>query len=220
MRPGIRCTCATAVAAGTLVLSAWAPATSLAGKALRLEVGETPLVAAPILLSSSEVTISNAFWNLGCSEGSLSGSMEQNKSANDYVVINQGAFAGGGNEGLCASAPEFVTYFEPVQTPELKLTTKGQAQLHFTRLRLVPKADVGAPEEHACIVSAITLKGTFPVSTTAQPLVLTFSSAKMKIEVQGPECGTGHGAKPVFFTGTFAVTSRGSIVEAVIYNPR
>ncbi|HUH80705.1 MAG TPA: hypothetical protein VLZ06_05200 [Solirubrobacteraceae bacterium] len=207
------------VAVGTLAVSALAPATSFAGKALKLEVGGTGLAGAPILLSSTEVTISNAFWDLGCSEGSLSGAMEQNRGASDYVVINNGAFAGGGSEGLCASAPEFVTYFAPVQTPELKLNTKGQALLHFTRLRLVPKADVGTPEEHACIVSAATLKGTFPVSTTAQPLVLTFTSAKMKMEAQGSECGAGRGSKPLF-SGTFTVTSRGSTVEAVIFTPR
>lgn len=210
------------IAAGTLAVAAAAPASSMAsGKALKLEVEGTGLVGAPILLSSTEVTVSNAFWNLACSETSLSGSMAQNnKGKGDAVVFTKGAFGGGGSEGLCASGPEFVTTFEPVQTPELTLNTKGKALLRFTRLKLVPLADIEKPEGHqeACIISAATFRGTFPVTETAQPLVITFTAAKMKIEAQGTECGAGREAKPLF-TGTFTVSSRGSTVEVVIFSP-
>jgi hypothetical protein len=221
MRRGMRLTWAMSIAAAALAISAWAPATSMAGGALKLEVGGVGLVGAPILLSSTEVTISNSFWSLGCSETSLSGSMAQNnKGKGDAVVITKEAFGGGGTEGLCASAPEFVTTSQPLQTPELTLNTKGKALLRFTRLRLVPKEDIEKPEalQQACIISAATFRGTFPVTTTPQPLVVTFTNAKMKMEAQGTECGLGREAKPLF-TGTFTVTSRGSTVEVVIFSP-
>ena len=105
------------------------------------------------------------------------------------------------------------------QTPELILSTNGKALLHFTRLRLVPKEDIEKVEDkqEACVISAVTLRGTFPVTTTPQPLAVTFTSAKMKMESQGAECGIGLEGKP-HLTGTFGATSRGSNVEVQLFS--
>ena len=223
MRRGMRLTWAMSIAAGAMLAALGAPSSSLAAsKALKLETGGVGLVGgAPIVLSSTEVTIQNSFWSLACSETALTGTLAQNfKGKGNGVVITKETFGGGGSEGLCASTPEFVTTSQPLQTPELTLNTKGKALLKFTRLRLVPKANIEKPEnkQEACVISAATFRGSFPVTTTAQPLVVTFTGAKMKIEAQGTECGAGPTSKPLF-TGTFTATSRGSTVEAVIFSP-
>jgi hypothetical protein len=224
MQRGIRVTSTMLIAAAALAAAAVAPASSLAGNALKLEIGGTNLVGgSPVSLTSSSVTISNSSWSLACSEVSLNGALSQNRKGkgNAIQITEGGAFGGGGNEGLCASGPEFVTTFEPEQTPELTLNTKGKALLHYTRLRLVPEADIGnnPPNQEACVVSAVTLRGTFPVTTTPAPLEVTFTSAKMKIEAKGSECGIGREGKP-HLTGTFVAKSRGSTIEAQLFNPR
>lgn len=222
MQRGMRLTWTMLIAVGALAAAAVVPASSLAGTALKLDVGGTGLVGgAPITVVSTNVTISNAFWSLACSEVSMNGALAQNRKGkgNSVEITEGGAFGGGGNEGLCASGPEFVTTFEPEQTPELTLNTKGKALLHFTRLRLVPKADIEKVKgkQEACVISAVTLRGTFPVTTTPQPLAVTFTSAKMKMESQGSECGTGLEGKPRL-TGTFGATSRGSTVEVQLFS--
>ena len=224
MQRGMRLTSTMLIAAGALAVAAVAPASSLAGGTLKLEVGGTGLIGgAPISLSSTNVTVANSFWSLACSEVSMNGAVAQNHKGkgNSILITEGGSFGGGGNEGLCASGPEFVTMFEPQQTPELVLNTKGKALLHYTRLRLVPKEDIGKVENHqeACVASALTLRGTFPVTTTAQPLAVTFTSAKMKLESKGAECGIGLEGKPRL-TGTLTATSRGSTVEVQLSSTR
>jgi len=223
MHRGMRLTWTTLFAAGALAVAAAVPASGVAAGALKLETGGTQLVGgSPIALSSGEVTIVNAFWSMACSEASLTGSLAQNnKGKGNSVVITNEAFVGGGEEGLCAGTPEFVSLFQPVQTPELTLSSKGKALLRYTHLRLVPRANIEKVEneQQACVISAVTMRGSFPVTTTPQPLAVTFTGAKMKIEAHGPECGAGREAKP-HFTGTFTATSRGSTVEVVLFNPR
>ncbi len=221
MQRGMRITWTMLIAAGALAAAVVAPASSLAGGALKLETSGTGLVGgAPISLASSNVTITNAFWSLACSEVSMNGVLAQNRKGkgNSVQITEGGAFGGGGNEGLCASGPEFVAKFEPEQTPELTLNTKGKALLHYTRLRLVPEANIEKVEnkQEACVISALTLRGTFPVTTTPQPLAVTFTSSKMKLDAKGPECGVGLEGKP-HFSGTLTATSRGSTVEVQLF---
>ena len=112
MQRGMRVTWTMLIAAGALAAAAAAPASSLAGGALKLEVGGTQLIGgAPISLASTNVTISNAFWSLACSEASLNGALAQNRKGkgNSVEITEGGAFGGGGNEGLCAGGPQFVT---------------------------------------------------------------------------------------------------------------
>lgn len=224
MRRGMRFGFATSIAGGALLAAAVAPPSGLAAAAsLKLEAGGTGLVGnTPMSLVSTELKLLNAFWNITCSQATLSGSVDQNhKGKGDGMVITEGVFGGGGEEGLCAGSPEFVTTLKPIQTPELSLSNKGKALLRYPALRLVPRVDREKPEnqQEACIVSATTLRGTFPVTTTPQPLTVTFTSAKMKIQAQGSECGTGLEAKP-HLTATFTATTRGAPVEVVLYSSR
>ncbi len=219
MRRGKRLTFATSIAVGGLLAVAMAPAGAQAAKVLKLEAGGSQIVGgAKVSVSSTEVGVSNAFFHLACTSGTLSGSIDQNnKGTTDGMVLDEGVFGGGGEEGVCGGTPEFLTKFQPVQTPELVLSKTGKALLHFVSLRLVPRADIEKPEnkQEACIVSATTMRGTFPVTTTPQPLVVTFTAAKMKLQAQGAECGAGPEAKPVF-TATFTGSSHGSPIEVVV----
>lgn len=221
MQRGMRLTSTMLVAAGVLAVTAVAPASSMARGSLKLEVGGTQLTGgAPILLSSANLTISNNVWNMACAETSLKGSLAQNlkSKGNSFLVTEGGLFGGGGEEGHCAGTPQFVVKFIPVQTPELTLNTKGKALLHFVKMRLVPAANIEKPEskQEACVISATNMRGTFPVSETAQPLSVTFTGSKMKMEAQGPECGAGPEARP-HFSATFTATSRGSTVEVGLF---
>jgi len=220
MRRGMRFGFAASIASGALLAAVVAPPSGLAAMSLKLESGGTGLVGnTPMSLVSTELNLSNAFWNIGCSQVTLSGAVDQNhKGKGDGMVITEGLFGGGGEEGLCAGSPEFVTTFKPVQTPELSLSNKGKALLRYMALRLVPRVNREKPENHQepCIASATTLRGTFPVSTVAQPLTITFTAAKMKLKAEGPECGTGLEAKP-HLTVTFTATTRGAPVEVVLY---
>ena len=221
MRRGMRCGFATSIAGGALLAAAVAPSTGQAAMSLKLETGGTGLVGnTPMSLVSTEFKLSNSLWSITCSQVTLSGAVDQNhKGKGDGMVITEGVFGGGGEEGLCAGTPEFVTTYTPIQTPELSLSNKGKALLRYPALRLVPRANREKPENHQepCIVSATTLRGTFPVTTTAQPLAITFTAAKMKLKAEGPECGTGLEAKP-HLTTTFTATTRGAPVEVVLYS--
>jgi hypothetical protein len=212
---------ATPAVASLALLALAAPASAGPAK-LKLEAGGVGLVGgAPVTASSANTTVSSSFWSVACSEGTLQGSVSQNhKSKGDAFVITNGSFGGGGEEGLCASTPEFVTIFQPGQTPELTLAHNGKALLRFPRLRLVPRANIEKPEaqQQACVVSATSLRGTFPVSETPQPLEVTFTGSKMHLGPnQGPECGAGMEARPNL-SGTFTFTSRESAIEAVLYH--
>jgi hypothetical protein len=223
MRRGMRLTFATSIAAAALLAFAIAPAGAQAAKILKLETGGSEIVGgAKVSLSSTEVGVSNAFFHLACTSGTMSGSVDNNnKGTSDGMVLGEGVFGGGGEEGVCGGTPEFLTKFQPVQTPELVLSKTGKALLHFVTLRLVPRADIEKPEnkQEACIVSATTMRGTFPVTTTPQPLVVTFTAAKMKLQPEGAECGAGPESKPTF-TATFTGTSHGSQIEAVVLSDR
>ena len=72
-------------------------------KALRLQVGGTALaVGAPIVASSTNTTISNAFWSLACSESALTGTIGQNnKAKDDFMPITEGRFPAAETKG-CA----------------------------------------------------------------------------------------------------------------------
>ena len=207
-----------------LAAAAVAPASSLAVRgSLKLEVGGTQLTGgAPMLLTSTNVTISNNEWNLACSETTLKGALAQNlkEKDNSFLVTEGGMFGGGGEEGRCAAGTtQFVAKFEPTQTPELTLSTKGKALLHFARLRLVPPANINKPEnlQEACIISATTFRGTFPITEVPQPLVVTFPGSKMKMTAQGAECGAGAEGRP-HFSATFTATTRESaVVEVALF---
>ena len=218
MRRGKRFSFATSIAAGGLLAVAIVPADAQAGKILKLETGGSEIVGgAKVSLSSSEVEVSNASFHLDCTSGTMSGSIDNNnKGTSDGMVLGEGVFGGGGEEGSCGGTPEFVTKFQPVQTPELVLSKTGKALLRFVTLRLVPRADIEKPEnkQEACIVSATTMRGTFPVTATPQLLAVTFTAAKMKLQPQGAECGAGPESKPTF-TATFTGSSHGSPIEVV-----
>ena len=49
----------------------------------------------------------------------MNGAVAQNHKGkgNSVEITEGGAFGGGGNEGLCASGPEFVSTFEPNRLP-------------------------------------------------------------------------------------------------------
>jgi len=210
----------TLAAAGALALGALAPASSLARGSMKVQADGTLLTGgAPVVLTSTNLTISNNVWGIACMESSMKGSLAQNlKSKGNSFLITEGAlFGGGGEEGRCGGT-QFAVKFEPVQTPELTLNTKGKALLHYTKMRLVPAANIEKPEskQEACIISATNMRGTFPISETAQPLEVTFTSSKMKMEAQGAECGAGREARP-HFSATFTATSRGSTVEVVLF---
>jgi hypothetical protein len=214
---------AVATVLGLAALLALGASASGETKALKLEVAGTGLVGgAPISASSSNLTLANAFWSLACSDTVLGGTMGANNRANnDYIPIAEGSLGGGGSEGLCASTFEFVTTWLPLslQAPELQLNRKGQALLRFPRIKLVPLEDVGMPPGHkeACVASSNGIAGTFPVNEVPQLLKVTFSNAKMHLEADhGAECGHRKGAAPLL-SGTFTFTSRGSRVEAVIF---
>jgi hypothetical protein len=209
--------------AAVVVLVVACTGTASAGliKALRLQVGGTPLaVGAPITASSTNLTVSNAFWTLACSESALTGSIGQNnKAKDDFIPFPEGQFAGGGNEGLCASPFEFVTAWLPKEPAELILERKGNAQLRFARIRMTPLADIEKPpgQKEACVASSNAIKGTFPLTATSQPLTITFTSAKMHLEADhGTECGSGIGHSPTL-SGTFTFTSQGQEVDDVIF---
>jgi hypothetical protein len=212
-------------AAASLAAAAIAPVSSLAVRgSLKLEVAGKQLTGgAPMLLTSTNVTISNNSWSLACSETSLKGSLAQNlkEKDNSFLVTEGGMFGGGGEEGRCAAGTtQFVAQFKPTQTPELTLNTKGKALLHFVALRLVPPANINKTEEHqeACTISATNIRGTFNITETPQPLVVTFPSAKMKMVAQGAECGAGAEARPQF-SATFTATTRESaVVEVALFN--
>ncbi len=192
-------------------------------KALRLEVGGNALPAgAPIVASSTDTTVSNAFWTLACSEGELTGTIGQNnKAKDDFIPFTEGRFAGGGSEGLCASPFEFVTAWLPLPTQpaELILERKGGAELRFPRFRMTPLEDIEKPPGHkeACVAASDGVKGGFPLSSTPQPLTVTFTSVRMHLEADhGAECAGKKGHNPIL-SATFTFTSLGQPVEAVIY---
>ena len=190
-------------------------------KALRLQVAGTAMaVGAPIVGSSADTTVCQRLWSLACSESIVAGSIGQNnKAKDDFIPIGDGEFAGGGNEGLCASPFEFVTAWMPTSPPELILERKGNAQLRFFRLRLTPLEDVekGKGEHEACVAASNVIKGTFPLTSTPQPLTITFTNAKMHLEADhGKECGGKKGHSPTM-SGTFTFTSHGQVVEDVIF---
>jgi hypothetical protein len=212
---------ATLVIASLALLALTAPAGASMAK-LKLVVGGVGIGGgAPVLGTSINATASSSIWSDACTESSLTGTVSQNfKSKGDAFVIPSGNFGGGGNEGLCASNLEFVTIFKPIQTPEISFAHNGKAKLRFPRLRLVPAANINKPEaqQEACAIAASTMRGTFPVTETPQPLVVTFTESKMKLESSsGPECGFGAEAKPRF-SGSFTFTSRGTQIEAVLYH--
>jgi hypothetical protein len=190
-------------------------------KALRLEVAGTPLATgAPIEASSSNLTVSNAFWTLACSESALTGTIGQNnKAKDDFMPLPEGQFAGGGNGGLCASPFEFVTEWKPESPPELILERKGKAQLRFFRVRMTPLEDVEKPpgQHESCVAESNAVNGTFPLSATPQPLTVTFTDSKTHLAAgHGTECGSGKGHSPTM-SATFTFTSEGQEVEDVIY---
>ena len=211
-----------ACAAVTLGLAALcAPGASAGIMALKLEIAGTQITGgAPITLSSSNLALSNAFWSDDCTETTLGGSLgNNNKAKDDFIPITEGTFGGGGNEGLCASSFNFVTQWMPEQTPEMTLDRKGHALLRFPRIRAVPLEDIEKPpgQKEACLASSNGIKGTFPVSETPQPLTVTFTESKMHLgAAHGQECGTGTGHTPLL-SATFTFTSRGSVVEAVLF---
>src|SRR4051812_28126112 len=103
----IRLTGAALLASLALAVS-MAPGAAMAQSgAVKLMVGGVGLVGgAPIVASSSDLAISNSFWSVACSESTLTGTLGQNfKPAGNSVIVPEGSFAGGGNEGLCASEP-------------------------------------------------------------------------------------------------------------------
>jgi hypothetical protein len=214
-----------AAVATVLALVALAPVASASGgiKAVRLQVEGTPLaVGAPIAASSSNLSIANAYWSFACTETTLSGTVGANNLAkNDFLPITEGLFAGGGNEGRCASTFDFVSTWQPapMQPPELQLNRKAEALLRFPRVRLIPEADINNPagQKEACTVSSNGFKGSFGLSETPQPLTVTFTNAKTHIEGgHGAECGHGKNHSP-FLSGTFTFTSGGLPVEVVIF---
>ena len=190
-------------------------------KALRLQVAGTPLpVGAPIVASSSNLTVSNAFWSMACTESTLTGTIGQNnKAKDDFMPLPEGQFAGGGNEGLCADPYDFVTAWLPESPAELILERKGNALLRFPRFHLTPLEDVNKPpgQHEACGISSNALKTTFPLSATPQPLTVTFTNAKMHLEAaHGLECGHGKGHS-FTMSATFTFTSAGEEVDDVIF---
>ncbi len=212
---------ASLAAAVVFVIGCTGTASASLIKALRLQVAGTPMtVSSPIVGSSSNLTISNAFWSFACSESSLSGQVGQNnKAKNDFIPLGEGLFGGGGNEGLCASTFEFVAAWMPKSPPELILERKGNAQLRFFRVRLTPLEDINKPpgQHEACVAASTVIKGTFPLSATPQPLTITFTNAKMHLEADhGAECGGKKGHSPTL-SGTFTFTSEGEVVEDVIF---
>ncbi len=201
--------CCTGVASGALI------------KALRLQVeGNALPKGAPIVATSTDTTIANAYWTTACSEGELTGTIGQNnKARNDFIPITEGRFAGGGNEGLCSSPFGFVTAWLPKEPAELIVERKGNAELRFARWRMTPLEDIEKPpgQKEACAASTNALKGTFPLSATPQPLTVTFTNSKLHLEgSHGTECGTKKGQNPTVST-TFTFTSEGQPVEAVIF---
>lgn len=215
---------ASLVAAVVFVVACTGVASAGLIKALRLQVAGTPLPAgAPIVASSSNTTVANAFWSDACSEGSLTGTIGQNnKAKDDFIPISEGQFAGGGNEGLCSSPFDFVTAWipkSPAEPPELILERKGNATLRFARFRMTPLEDIEKPpgEKEACAASSKSAKGTFPLTTTPQPLTITFAGAKLHLEAaHGAECGSKIGHNPTM-SATFSFTSEGHEVDAVIF---
>lgn len=190
-------------------------------KALRLQVAGTPLaVGAPIVASSSNLTVSNAFWSMACSESTLTGTIGQNnKAKDDFMPLPEGQFAGGGTEGLCADPFDFVTAWLPQSPAELILERKGNAQLRFARIRMTPLEDIEKPpgQKEACVASSNAAKGTFPLTATPQPLTVTFTNVKMRLEAShGLECGHGKGHAPAL-SATFTFTSGGEEVDDVIF---
>ncbi|HUH80706.1 MAG TPA: hypothetical protein VLZ06_05205 [Solirubrobacteraceae bacterium] len=204
-------------------LAAVAACTGIASGAtsLRLQVGGTLLPAgAPIVASSTNTTVANAFWALTCTEGTLTGTLGQNnRPKNDFISITAGQFAGGGNEGLCSSTFEFVTAWMPQNPPEFILEKKGNADLRFPGLRMTPLEDIEKPRGHheSCVALSNAVKGTFPLSATPQPLTVTFTNVKMRLGANhGAECGSKKGHSPMM-SATFSFTSEGQGVDVVSY---
>ena len=188
---------------------------------LRLQVGGTVLPAgAPIVASSNNVTLANAFWTLACSEGALTGTIgRNNRPKNDFISIAGGQFGGGGNEGRCSSPFEFVTAWVPQNPPEFILDNKGGAQLRFPGFKMTPLEDIEKPPGHheACTALSNAIKGAFALSSTLQPLVVSFTNVKMHLGANhGAECGSKTGHNP-FFSATFTFTSEGLGVDVVSY---
>ena len=134
-------------------------------------------------------------------KGELTGTIGQNnKAKDDFIPITEGRFLGGGTEGLCESSFNFVTAFNCTGTPsELILERKGGAQWRFPRFRMTPLEDVNNPPGHkeACVAASNAVKGTFPLTTTPQPLTVTFSNVKMHLEADhGHECSGKKGHNP------------------------
>jgi hypothetical protein len=190
-------------------------------KALRLQVAGTPVpVGAPIVASSSNLTISNAFWSMTCTESTLTGTIGQNnKAKDDFMKLPEGQFLGGGNEGRCSDPFEFVTAWLPESPAELILERRGNAQLRFPRIRMTPLEDINKPpgQHEACVAASNALATTFQLSATPQPLTITFTNAKMHLESShGQECGHGKGHSPML-SATFTFTSEGQEVDDVIF---
>ena len=129
MRRGMRFGFATSIAGGALLAAAVAPPSGLAAAAsLKLEAGGTGLVGnTPISLVSTELKLLNSFWNITCSQATLSGAVDQNhKGKGDGMVITEGVFGGGGEEGLCAGSPEFVTTLTRSRPPNCRFPTRAR----------------------------------------------------------------------------------------------
>src|SRR5262249_9814391 len=99
--------------------------------------------------------------------------------------------------------------FNPRTTPEWEFVTAGKVKLSSMRFRL---RNNGGP--NTCQLEAKHLLGRFPVEKTPQPLVVTFTKAKLNQlrEGAGGECGTG-GMHAL--SGTFTFTSEGQPIEVV-----
>ncbi len=184
-------------------------------------MGGTALaVGAPIVATSTDTTIANAFWSLACSEGELTGTIGQNnKEKDNFIPISEGRFLGGGTEGLCESGFNFVTAFMPESPSELILERKGGAQWRFPRFRMTPLEDINNPPGHkeACVAASNAVKGKFPLTSTPQPLTVTFTNVKMHLEADhGHECSGKKGHNP-YMSATYTFTSRGQPVEAEIF---
>jgi len=211
----------TSLATALLMAVTFTGSASAEVKALRLQVGGIAMSAgAPIVATSTDTTIANAFWSLACSEGELTGTIGQNnKAKDDFIPITEGRFLGGGSEGLCESTFNFVTAFLPEQPSELILERKGVAQWRFPRFRMTPLEDIENPAGHkeACVAASNAVKGKFPVTPTPQPLTITFTDVKMHLEGDhGHECSGKKNHNP-YMSATYTFTSRGQPVEAVIF---
>lgn len=191
---------------------------------VELEANGLPLApGAPFVAYSSNFTVSNKAWNVQCSETILTGTIEENgQPSGNAAPVVKASFAGGDqkDEELCKSKFDFVVSYIPEQTSQFTFSAKGDAELTTPRFKLEPVEDLekkGGHEAYSCVVEKkkADLKGPFPLSEAAQPLVVTFTEESMKMAPNaGSECGRGPGKNPVL-SATFTFTSEGSPIEVV-----